>query len=103
MQVPPDRCEEITLRCSLQMVLPVDLDKILDCLVPHFPYLYNGDNNCTCLMDGRAGEMTGYVTHSGYNLWCSLTVCSSIHRGNLHGPFKKPGRNPGFKKKKKKN
>lgn len=31
-------------------------------------------------------------------LWYELSVCSHVQRGNLYGPFKQPGRNPGLKK-----
>lgn len=82
------------------MVLPDDLGKVLDLLVPQFLHLYNGNSNCT-LMDCQTGEMSdhmGSLMHSRYSLLCSLTMFSSILRENLYGPFKKPGRNPGLKK-----
>lgn len=84
------------------MVLPGDLGKVLDLPVPQFLHLYNGNSNCTSLMDCCTGEMSDYVgrlMHSRYNLLCSLTVFSRVLRKNLYGPFKKPGRNPGFFKK----
>lgn len=74
------------------MVLPDDLGKVLDLLVPQFLHLYNGNSNCTSLVDCRTSEMSDYVgslMHSRYNLLCSLTVFPSVLREKIcMGPLK---------------
>lgn len=71
---------------SLKMVLPDDLSKVLDLLMPQFLHLYNGNSTCTWFMDCRTGETSDHVGKTGsvmlnkYNLLCSLTVFPSVLR-----------------------
>lgn len=82
------------------MVVPVGMDEALG----RSPPVSTGDANGTCPVDSRAGETCARVDslpRSRYGPRCPLPVCPGVPRGNVHGPFKQPGRNLGCKKKKK--
>lgn len=83
------------------MVLPVHLDKILIPLCLNILICKMGIVIPSTL--GIVVQVIGMTMRRARRiaptiLWCALTVCSSVQRGNPYGPFKKPGRNPGLKK-----